>query len=113
MKGLWRGTSLALVGVSNGAVQFMAYEEMKRWGFERKAKQFADAGRTLKPEDDKLVRFEPCCDRKNLLKSLLFQSNTAYTMMSGISKLWALALTYPYQVIRSRIQVSCLVYLTY
>ncbi|EGO01458.1 hypothetical protein SERLA73DRAFT_176733 [Serpula lacrymans var. lacrymans S7.3] len=85
MSGLWRGTSLALVGVSNGAAQFMAYEEMKRWGFEQKAKRFAKAGRTMTPEDDKL-------------------SNTSYTIMSGASKLWALALTYPYQVIRSRLQ---------
>jgi solute carrier family 25 (mitochondrial folate transporter), member 32 len=52
---LWKGTSLALVGVSNGAVQFMAYEEMKRWGFERKRKQFAKAGKVMGPEDDKLV----------------------------------------------------------
>ena len=53
--GLWRGTSLALFGVSNGAIQFMAYEEMKRWGFERKRKQFAKTGRIMTPEDDKLV----------------------------------------------------------
>ena len=33
------------------------------------------------------------------------QSNTAYTVMSGASKLFALAITYPYQVIRSRLQV--------
>lgn len=85
MTGLWKGTSLALVGVSNGAVQFMAYEEMKRWGFERKRRQFMKAGRTMTPEDDKL-------------------SNTAYTVMSGASKLFALGITYPYQVIRSRIQ---------
>lgn len=56
MRGLWKGTSLALVGVSNGAIQFMAYEEMKRWGFEQKRKQFARAGKTMTPEDDKLVR---------------------------------------------------------
>ncbi|KAF9242934.1 mitochondrial carrier domain-containing protein [Melanogaster broomeanus] len=87
MRGLWKGTTLALVGVSNGAIQFMAYEEMKQWGFERKRKQFAKAGRTMTPEDDKL-------------------SNTSYTIMSGASKLFALATTYPYQVIRSRIQVG-------
>lgn len=34
------------------------------------------------------------------------QSNTAYTIMSGGSKLFALAVTYPYQVVRSRLQVS-------
>lgn len=56
LQGLYRGTSLALVGVSNGALQFMGYEEMKRWGFERKRKQFAKAGREWRPEDDKLVR---------------------------------------------------------
>jgi solute carrier family 25 folate transporter 32 len=53
--GWWKGTSLALVGVSNGAVQFMAYEEMKRWGFEQKRKRFAKAGKVMEPEDDKLV----------------------------------------------------------
>jgi solute carrier family 25 folate transporter 32 len=34
--GLWRGTVMAVVGVSNGAIQFMAYEELKKWGRERK-----------------------------------------------------------------------------
>jgi len=85
IRGLYRGTSLALFGVSNGAMQFMAYEKMKEWGFERKRKQFAKAGKQFKPADDKL-------------------SNTSYTIMSGASKLWALSLTYPYQVVRSRIQ---------
>jgi hypothetical protein len=33
------------------------------------------------------------------------KSNAAYTIMSGASKLAALSLTYPYQVIRSRLQV--------
>ncbi|KAJ3006466.1 hypothetical protein NUW54_g3928 [Trametes sanguinea] len=85
MAGLYRGTTLALFGVSNGAIQFMVYEELKRWGFERKKRQFAKAGREYTTADDKL-------------------SNTAYTLMSGASKLIALASTYPYQVVRSRIQ---------
>ncbi|KDQ65082.1 hypothetical protein JAAARDRAFT_28748 [Jaapia argillacea MUCL 33604] len=84
-KGLWRGTSLALVGVGNGALQFMIYEEMKRWGFARKRKQFAASGREYTTDDDKLT-------------------NTWYTLMSGASKLIALTSTYPYQVVRSRIQ---------
>ncbi|ETW84419.1 mitochondrial carrier protein [Heterobasidion irregulare TC 32-1] len=87
--GLYRGTILALVGVGNGALQFMTYEEMKRWGFERKKRQFEKAGKEYTAEDDKL-------------------SNTAYTIMSGASKLAALTMTYPYQVIRSRIQNNSL-----
>ncbi|ESK96915.1 mitochondrial fad carrier protein [Moniliophthora roreri MCA 2997] len=85
VQGLFRGTSLALFGVSNGAIQFMAYEEMKRWGFERKRKQFEKQGKAWSTEVDKL-------------------SNTSYTVMSAASKLLALSVTYPYQVIRSRIQ---------
>ncbi|KAJ6543899.1 mitochondrial carrier domain-containing protein [Mycena capillaripes] len=85
VSGLFRGTSLALFGVSNGALQFVAYERMKRWGFELKKKQFELAGRPWTPEVDKL-------------------SNTAYSIMSGGSKIIALGITYPYQVVRSRIQ---------
>ncbi|KAI9438842.1 mitochondrial carrier [Lactarius psammicola] len=71
--GLYRGTSLALVGVSNSALQFMAYEKMKSWAFERK--------------------------RRHVL------SNTAYTVMSGTSKLGACARRTRTRFIRSRIQV--------
>ncbi len=53
--GLFRGTTLALVGVSNGAIQFMAYEKMKRWGFDQRRKQAERAGKTYNQELDKLV----------------------------------------------------------
>lgn len=55
LRGLYRGTTLALFGVTNGAIQFMGYEEMKKWGFDRKRIQFAKAGREWTPADDKLV----------------------------------------------------------
>lgn len=55
-RGLYRGTTLALFGVSNGAIQFMGYEEMKRWAFDRKRRRFAQEGQVYKPADDKLVR---------------------------------------------------------
>ena len=54
--GLFRGTSLALVGVSSGSIQFMVYEKMKSWGFERKRRQYARAGKAYGTEADKLVR---------------------------------------------------------
>jgi len=85
VRGLYKGTLLALVGVSNGALQFMAYEQLKQWGFRQKRKRYEIAGKEWTVGADRL-------------------SNTAYTVMSGVSKLWALALTYPYQVVRSRIQ---------
>ncbi|TFK74353.1 mitochondrial FAD carrier protein [Pluteus cervinus] len=92
-QGLFRGTALALVGVSNGAIQFMAYEKMKKWGFDRKRKQFEKAGLEWTPEVDKL-------------------SNISYTIMSISSKLLALSVTYPYQVVRSRVQNSITLYPT-
>lgn len=56
VQGLFRGTSLALVGVSNGALQFMAYEKMKKWGFDMKRQQSLREGRDWNPQVDKLVR---------------------------------------------------------
>lgn len=91
--GLFRGTSLALFGVSNGAIQFVAYEKMKKWGFDRKRRQFEQAGKEWTPEVDKL-------------------SNISYSVMSISSKLLALSITYPYQVVRSRIQNSTELYPT-
>jgi solute carrier family 25 folate transporter 32 len=48
VRGLYLGTTLALFGVLNGAIQFMAYEEMKKWAFERRRRR----GKPV----DKLVR---------------------------------------------------------
>jgi len=55
-RGLYRGMTLALVGVGNGALHFMTYEQMKSWAFERKRRRFAKIGRAWTMQDDKLVR---------------------------------------------------------
>lgn len=55
LRGLWKGSTLALFGVSNGALQFMAYEKMKVWGFQRKRRQYERLGKTMTMNDDKLV----------------------------------------------------------
>ncbi|KAM0788934.1 hypothetical protein ACM66B_003009 [Microbotryomycetes sp. NB124-2] len=83
IRGHSKGLLLAIIGVSNGAIQFMTYEELKKW-------RQADKRRRLGPtaSEDRV---------KNL-------SNMEYILMSGSAKLVAIGITYPYQVVRSRIQ---------
>lgn len=81
-RGLYKGTSLALLSVSNGAIQFVAYEEMKRVCFEQQRKRL---GSNSRPGDARL-------------------SNTTYTVISAAAKLIAMTSTYPLQVVRSRMQ---------
>ena len=72
--GFYRGLVPSLFGVSHGALQFMAYEQMKQWrGF-------------------------------HLSGSQQDLSNLDFLLFSGLSKIFAGSLTYPYQVIRARLQ---------
>ncbi|WFD31779.1 mitochondrial FAD carrier protein flx1 [Malassezia sp. CBS 17886] len=86
--GLYKGVGLAVLGVSNGAIQFMAYEQLKQWR----------SASILQRRDPGSTRFsETQLDGVRL-------SNVDYTVISGASKLLAITLTYPYQVVRSRVQ---------
>jgi solute carrier family 25 folate transporter 32 len=88
LRGWYKGAGLALFGVSNGAIQFMAYEELKKWRTSVAArKQQRSEGHT-RPVDTSMIKL----------------SNAEYIVMSGVSKVAAILLTYPYQVVRSRIQ---------
>jgi solute carrier family 25 folate transporter 32 len=78
--GLYRGMVPALFGVSHGAIQFMAYEEMKKW---RKAIREREGLTGL--------------DAERL-------STSEYLVMAASSKVTATVATYPYQVLRSRFQ---------
>ncbi|PSN44292.1 Mitochondrial folate transporter/carrier [Blattella germanica] len=75
IRGLYRGFVPGIFGVSHGALQFMTYEEMKT-----KYNEYR-----LVPIDTKLGSAE-------------------YLTFAACSKLVAAALTYPYQVIRARLQ---------
>lgn len=75
MRGLYRGFVPGIFGVSHGAIQFMAYEEMKN--------KFNDYRQV--PLDSKMGTIE-------------------YLSFSSISKIIAVAVTYPYQVARARLQ---------
>lgn len=72
LKGFYRGLLPSLFGVSHGAIQFMAYEQLKN----HRAHQRGG---------------------KNL-------SNLDYLTLSAGSKIFAGSITYPYQVVRSRLQ---------
>ncbi|XP_061574184.1 solute carrier family 25 member 32-like [Cololabis saira] len=73
--GLYKGYVPGLFGTSHGALQFMAYEELKR-DYNKYKKVSSDA---------KLNPLE-------------------YIAMAAASKLFAVATTYPYQVVRARLQ---------
>lgn len=73
--GLYRGFVPGLFGTSHGALQFMAYEELKR-DYNKYRNMQSDA---------KLNPLE-------------------YITMAALSKIFAVATTYPYQVVRARLQ---------
>ncbi|KAI5092407.1 mitochondrial folate transporter/carrier [Silurus meridionalis] len=78
--GLYRGFVPGLFGTSHGALQFMAYEELKR-DYNKYRNMHSDA---------KLASAS--------------QNPLEYITMAALSKIFAVATTYPYQVIRARLQ---------
>ncbi|KAJ6989929.1 folate transporter 1, chloroplastic isoform X1 [Populus alba] len=82
-RALYKGIVPSLFLVSHGAVQFTAYEELRKVVVDYKAKQ----------------RKEDC---KSADTDLL--NSVDYAVLGGSSKIAAIILTYPFQVIRSRLQ---------
>lgn len=75
VKGLYRGFVPGMFGVSHGAIQFVVYEELKKW-----YNNYLHA-----PIDTKLNTLE-------------------YIVCAALSKFVAATSTYPYQVVRARLQ---------
>ena len=73
--GFYRGLVPSLLGVSHGALQFMAYEQLKI----HKAHSFSHGQKDLGAGD--------------------------FLVLSGLAKLFAGSATYPYQVVRARLQM--------
>jgi solute carrier family 25 (mitochondrial folate transporter), member 32 len=75
LKGFYRGLVPSLFGVSHGAIQFVAYEQLKNWEAARRGIGTGDL------------------------------NNIEYLATSSASKIFAGSITYPYQVLRSRLQM--------
>lgn len=84
--GFYRGLLPALLGVSHGALQFMAYEQLKlyrsRGTFPNLVSTDAGAKSTTRRE----------------------LSNLDLLLISSLSKIFAGSVTYPYQLLRARLQ---------
>lgn len=74
-KGYYKGLLPGIFGVSHGAIQFMVYEELKKIHSQ--------------------IYNQPLSTKLDTVE---------YLMFAAISKLIAAALTYPYQVVRARLQ---------
>eukprot|EP01088_Endostelium_zonatum_P002122 TRINITY_DN12569_c0_g1_i1.p1 TRINITY_DN12569_c0_g1~~TRINITY_DN12569_c0_g1_i1.p1 ORF type:complete len:302 (-),score=45.02 TRINITY_DN12569_c0_g1_i1:54-959(-) len=74
--GLFRGWVPAMFGTSHGAAQFMAYEEIRKYWSAYQIKRYGE-------------------DR---------MSTIHFLTMGSLSKVFASVVTYPYQVVRSRLQ---------
>ncbi|CAI7583534.1 unnamed protein product [Penicillium pancosmium] len=90
IKGFYRGLVPALFGVSHGALQFMAYERLKILR--------SDSMRL----DDSVEK--GLSDSDETKPGLARLGNIDFFVLSGLSKVFAGCVTYPYQVVRSRLQ---------
>ncbi|KAI5310667.1 hypothetical protein KEM55_003790 [Ascosphaera atra] len=82
--GFYRGFVPALFGVSHGALQFMAYERLKHF---RSQMTHSNASKQTKNSGTRIL------------------DNVDYLLSSSLSKIFAGCITYPYQVLRSRLQM--------
>lgn len=85
ISGFYRGLVPAIFGVSHGALQFMAYEQLKNL--------------RLHSTHDKFHKFGTA---EKITSPVL--GNVDLLGLSSLSKLFAGSITYPYQVVRSRLQ---------
>ncbi|KAL2207495.1 putative mitochondrial folate carrier protein Flx1 [Sarocladium strictum] len=84
IRGFYRGLFVSLFGVSHGAVQFAVYEPAKRWHLARRQ-------HGVHEKDAEATAAAPL-------------RTEATVLLSSGAKLVAGAVTYPYQVLRSRLQ---------
>ena len=97
--GFYRGLVPTLFGVSHGALQFMAYEQMKNYR----------SRMTTKADKSEVSDTPNTTTNNNNNNSTATQTqsnlgNIDFFVTSSLSKVFAGCVTYPYQVLRSRLQ---------
>ena len=95
-RGFYRGLGVSLLGVSHGAVQFAVYEPAKRFYLARRRRQRRRQRQQRPLSPDGTDKDDDDDDGRI--------ANEATVVMSSVAKLVAGAVTYPYQVVRSRLQ---------
>ncbi|KAF7714135.1 Uncharacterized protein PECH_000317 [Penicillium ucsense] len=86
LHGFYRGLVPSLFGVSHGAFQFMAYEKLRTLWPTESSKSETISNTAVSPSQKKFSVLDTFA-------------------ISGISKVFAGCVTYPYQVIRARLQI--------
>lgn len=102
--GLYKGLVPGILGISHGGIQFVVYEELKKW--KSREKYFSQEYISNKNDSNSSNVNENLPVSKKNMSSQSKMTTMDYLMMSSLSKLAASLITYPYQVIRSRLQIN-------
>jgi len=90
LKGFYRGLLPSLFGVTHGAIQFSSYERLKIWRTAiidgQSVEDIAKNGAIKTKSDTELSNFD-------------------FLTLGAISKMFAGSITYPYQIVRARLQL--------
>ena len=97
ISGFYRGLVPALFGVSHGALQFMAYEQLKLYRARMPPAKMTTTGIRRGVDGSHGSSDSPPSGMREL-------GNVDLFVISSFSKLFAGCVTYPYQVLRSRLQ---------
>ncbi|KAI9824807.1 MAG: hypothetical protein M1826_007229 [Phylliscum demangeonii] len=98
VRGLYRGLVPSLVGVSHGAIQFAVYEALKNWERGRSRRQSRGRRRGRSRHNDDAADDDDDDHRSTK------PSNRSTLLFSAVSKSVAGAITYPCQLVRTRLQ---------
>jgi len=97
VRGFYRGLAISLFGVMHGAVQFAVYDPLKRIYLTQRQQRQQRLDHDLGHQQDHHRNRQQAKKPERI-------SNEATLLISSVAKLVAGVATYPYQVIRSRLQ---------